>query len=151
MTIWDEEERHQFLQVASKNDEGKVVLTFARLMYHSEAHFSLFHAYDSPVEVTQIDAFGNAYYGDRKEDFNKDAYQMYRKRGVKTRQEFKRFILDYDGNRFSGKRNGILAAYKDWTKEINKYVKKYQLNYRNDTHLMLILKYAESLVKGGSD
>lgn len=151
MTIWDDEERHQFLQVASKDDYGEIELTFARLMYQSEEYFSLFHYYDAPIEVSTTDANGNFYAGNRKEDFNKDAYQMYPRRTVKSRQEFKRFIVDYNGNRFSGRRRGILEAYKSWARDINKYVKKHQLSYKNDTHLMLILKHAESLVKGGSD
>ena len=154
MTLTSKEgNTHEFLLVAIKQ-EGytKPKLQFAEILYRSENHFSLFTGFGAN-SFRVVNDGPPGFYSSRvvsiRKNEKKDSFRE-RNNAAFSRRTEEWFILDYEGNQFAADRYGVLSAYREYTRQIKKYVSKNKLNFRDPDDMITILKYADSLAEAGN-
>lgn len=148
LVLFTEDNRHEFRQVAIKNERGEVSLTFAKLIYLSQENFSLFKEYFVHTRSVDIDPLSGApTIKDVPADHIRDAFSPNPKPGP----DYRLFLADYQGNRYPVSGRGFSKAFGKRHKKIKKYMAQNELSIGKEEQLIKIIRYADLLMIDDSD
>ena len=150
MLIFTEDFWHEFQNVALKNEQGEVSSTFARLIYRSPKKFSLYKEYFAVSEDFDVNpATGVQSIKEQPADFKKDVFMPNPKFGIRMGSRL--FLVDSEGNSQSITEKGLSEAYGSCIEKIKNFINRNRLTVRKESHVVRIVRYADSQVRGCSN
>lgn len=147
MVIFTEKLRHEFQQVALRNEQGEVASSFAKMIYRSRKKFSLYKEYFAVTEEVDISpTTGMPSIKEQPADLKEDAFMPNPKLGISMDYRF--FLANSEGISHPISAKGFSEAYGQCYEKIKGFIFRNRLTVRKEADLVRIIRYADSLVGG---